>query len=508
MALWRILRDAANQYPKGIAVTSGGRDYTYAELDDLVERVATGLRFQGLGPTDRLLTVLGNTIEHLALILGCFRAGVVAVPMAAGLISTQIRYALRTSGARGIAAARGTLANVFSDSDLLRPDITISVGDPNPARWMIPWEVIEAGPGDSPEQPDPKLDHLGLILFTSGTTSRPKAVTHTQNRMARRSAAFAHEVGLTAADVAFVVHPIGRPLTLLGQILGTFKAGGRVVLHDGGASGFWRAYATGVPKTFVITLPWMASSVLEDPAAETVDHSRLRLWMAGGDAVPPELQVRFKSITGRPIVEMCGMTEAGFYALNPTVGSVRIGSMGRPMRGVEVRIIDPEGTDVPRGSIGEILLRSPDLMAGYWNDTAATFNVIREGWLYTGDLARMDCEGFLWFAGRTRDLINRGGRKVAPPMVEEALAKHPAVKRAVVVGAPAPVGQVPFAFLALQPGAACPCNSSLRDWLADKLDPPEVPDDFLVIDEWPLTYQGKVDRARLGWIAANGGIPV
>lgn len=506
MSLWRILRDAASQYPNRIAATARGTDYTYAELDELVERVAAGLRFQGLVPADRLLTVLGNTMEHLSLLLGCFRAGLVAVPMVPGLISAQLRYALRTSGARGIAAAPGTLANVLSDK--LRPDVTISVGDPNPARWMIPWEVIESGPGESPEPPDPQLDHLGLILFTSGTTSRPKAVTHTQSRMARRSAAFAHEVGLTSADVALVAHPVGRPLPLLGQVLGTFKAGGRVVLHDAGVSGFWQAYAEGPPKTFVITLPGMAGSLLADPAAGAVDHSRLRLWMAGGDAVPPDLQARFKSLTGRPIVEMCGMTEAGFYALNPTVGAVRTGSMGRPMRGVEVRIIGPDGADVPRGSTGEILLRSPDLMVGYWNDTAETFKAVRDGWLHTGDLARMDGEGFLWFAGRTGDLINRGGRKVAPPMVEEALATHPAVKRAVVVGTPAPVGQVPFAFLALQNGAECPCHASLRDWLADKLDPPEVPDGFLVIDEWPLTYQGKVDRARLGWIAANGGLPV
>jgi acyl-CoA synthetase (AMP-forming)/AMP-acid ligase II len=506
MALWRVLRDAAARHPHRVAVTAEGRDYTYAELDGLVERVAAGLAFQGLTAPDRLLTVLGNTVPHLGLLLGCFRAGLVAVPMATGVIPAQVRYALQTATVRGIAAPPALLAAVLDGHEDLRPDVVVSVGDPPPR--TIPWEVVREGPGDAPPPPDTRTDHLGLVLFTSGTTSRPKAVAHTQDRMARRSAAFADAVGMTAADVAFVAHPVGRPLTLLGQVIGTLRAGGRVVLHDGGAAGFWPAYAAGPPKTFIITIPGMLAGLLADPAAAGADHAGLRLWMAGGDVVPPDLHDRFRAATGRPVVEMCGMTEVGFYALNPPGGPARVGSMGRPMPGVAIRLVAADGADVPRGAVGQVLLRSADMMVGYWNDTATTFQSIREGWLYTGDLARMDDDGFLWFAGRLRDQINRGGWKVAPPMVEGALAAHPAVARAVVVGAPAPVGQVPFAFLALRPGADRPDDAALRAWLADRLDPLEIPERFAVIGEWPLTYQGKIDRDRLGWMAANGGLPV
>lgn len=507
MSLWRILRDAAARWPDAVAVTAGGRDYTYADLADRVERVAAGLRFQGLGPGDRVVTVLGNTIDHLALLFGCFRAGLVAVPMAPWSIPAQVRYAVRTSGARGVVAGPAALAAVFDGHDEIRPDVTVTVGDPDPPRGVLPWEIVEAGPGDVPPPPDPAVDHLGLIVYTSGTTSRPKAVVHTQDRMARRATVFADEIGLTPADVAYTVLGISRPIVLLGQVVATFRAGGRVVLADATAPGpFWAGYAAGPPKTFVVSNPGLVAALFADPAAAGFDHSHLRLWVVGGDATSPATHARFRAATGRDLIEMCGMTETGFYAINPPAGPVRVGSIGRVLRGVDVRLVGPDGRDVPAGEVGEIRLRSPELMVGYWNDTAETFRVVRDGWLHTGDLARADADGYLWFVGRTSDMICRGGFKVAPPMVEDALAGHPAVARAVVVPAPDPVcGQVPFAFLALRPGAARPPDADLRAWLADKLDALSVPAGFAVVADWPLTYQGKLDRPRLAWMAANGG---
>lgn len=507
MALWRILRDAAVRHPDRVALTIRDRDFTYAELDCAVEWVAAGLRFQGLGTADRVVTVLGNTIEHLTLLLGCYRAGLVTVPMAPWSIPAHIRYAVRTSGARGIVAPTHLLNTVFDGHEEIRPDVTVTVGDPDPPRGVMPWEIIEAGPGDAPEPPDPKVDHLGLIVYTSGTTSRPKAVVHTQDRMARRAAAFAEEVGLTADDVAFVAHQICRPLPLLAQVIATLQVGGRMVLHDGLTKGFWKAYAAGPPKTFVITLPAVTVELLADPAAATVDHSHLRLWLAGGDSVSAELQTKFHAATGKNLVEMCGMTETGFYAINSTKGPVRVGSIGREMKGISIRIVDAAGNDVQPGEVGEILLKTPEVMVGYWNDTAETFRVIREGWLHTGDLARRDADGYLWFAGRSKDMINRGGQKVAPPMVEAALAEHPAIASAVVVPTPdATCGQVPFGFLALRPDAERPTDVDLKAWLADKLEPASIPVGFAVVTEWPRTYENKLDRARLAWMAANGGV--
>ncbi|MCC9607711.1 acyl--CoA ligase [Blastopirellula sp. JC732] len=509
MALWRVLRDAASRFPDRIAVTAGGRDYTYADLDDRVERVAAGLRFQSLGPSDRVVTVLGNSIEHLTLLLGCFRASLVAVPLAPWTPAVHIRYVLRTSVARGFVASPAMLETVLEGQDDLRPDVTITIGDPNPPHRILPWEIVEAGPSDPPDPPDPRRDHLALIVYSSGTTSRPKGVVHTQERLALRVASFTKEIQLTESDVALVVQQLSRPLPLFGQVLASFQVGGRVVLHEGQAKGFWETYQAEPRATFVVAIPALTRELLANPAAATADHSKLRLWLSGGDAVSAALQTKFQLTTGRDLIEICGMTEAGFYAMNPASGPARIGSIGRPLEGIQVRLIDPMGNEVGPDEVGEILLETPGVMVGYWNDTAETFRVLRNGWLHTGDLARRDADGFLWLAGRLRDMINRGGRKIAPPMVEAALGEHPAVLQAVVVGAPdVECGQVPFAFLMLRPGAVLPTDVEWSHWLADKLELAAIPVGYATVEEWPLTYQGKLDRARLVWMAENGGAPV
>ncbi|WP_020475505.1 class I adenylate-forming enzyme family protein [Zavarzinella formosa] len=509
MALWRIIREAAVRFPDRIAVSVGEQHITYTQLDDLVERVAAGLRFQGLGESDRVITFLGNTIEHLGLLLGCFRAGLVAVPLAPWSIPAQIRHAVRSSGARGIVAPTATLRAVFEGHEELRPEVMVTVGDLNPPPPVLPWEIIEAGPGQSPTEPDPRLDHLAMIVYTSGTTNRPKAVIHTQNRMARRALAFADDTGLTSEDVAFVAAGICRPMILLGQIMPMCRAGGRCVMIESPKPGlFWSAYKSRPPKTYVMTGTGTTDALFANPAARDADHSALRLWIAGGDIVPKGLHGRFRETTGRDLVEMSGMTETGFFAINPLSGPVRPGSCGRLMRGVEIRLLGPDGHEAPAGEAGEIAIRSNDLMFGYWNDTAETFRVLREGWLHTGDLARIDDDGFLWHLGRAQNIINRGGRRISPTIIEQALSHHPAITRAVVVPAPDTAsGQVPFAFMTLRAGHDRPDEAGLKAWLADQLDTCSMPEGFAYIDEWPLTYHGKLDRARLTWIAANGGEP-
>ena len=171
-----------------------------------------------------------------------------------------------------------------------------------------------------------------------------------------------------------------------------------------------------------------------------------------------------------------------------------------------MRLTARDGSDVPPGEVGHIVVRTPDLMVGYWNDTLQTHRVLRDGWLDTGDLARADEDGYLWFVGRDKDMIARGGAKVAPAMVEEALAAHPAVASAAVVGVSDPrYGQLPFAFYGLRPGSADPGAEGLRAWAAARLDAPSVPAGFAAIGRWPVTDQGKLDRSRLQWMAEAGG---
>jgi acyl-coenzyme A synthetase/AMP-(fatty) acid ligase len=204
---------------------------------------------------------------------------------------------------------------------------------------------------------------------------------------------------------------------------------------------------------------------------------------------------------------MLGMTEVGFYAISPARGEARVGSVGRLMQGCVARIVDELGSEVPQGEVGELLVRTPNTMFGYWNDTMGTFRAFSDLWIRSGDLGRFDADGYLWLVGRAKLMISRGGFKVAPPMVEDALRSHPAVQDAVVVAQSHPQqNQVPFAFYQLREGAADPGARALAEWLEPRVDSTSIPDGFARVDRWPVTAQGKVDRSRLTWLAEMGGV--
>jgi acyl-coenzyme A synthetase/AMP-(fatty) acid ligase len=225
----------------------------------------------------------------------------------------------------------------------------------------------------------------------------------------------------------------------------------------------------------------------------------------GGDKCPAAVHALVADVVRKPLLEICGMTETGFYCICPPHGPRKPGSIGQAMVGVAVRIVTASGADTAPGEVGRILVRTPDMMVGYWNDTLATHRMLTSGWLDTEDLAWADEEGFLWFAGRQKDMISRGGFKVAPALVEEAILAHPGVATAAVVGASDErQGQVPVAFYELRPGAVDPNAEALTAWTAARVEPLSVPVRFYRVDRWPRTAQGKLDRARLVWMADFG----
>jgi acyl-coenzyme A synthetase/AMP-(fatty) acid ligase len=344
-----------------------------------------------------------------------------------------------------------------------------------------------------------------LILYTSGTTSAPKGVAHTQRRLSYRVDLWVEEMELTEDDATIVAPDLGRPVILMGQVLPMFRTGGHLSLASPDPAAFWAAYAAQGKTTYTFTPAGMVPALLGHPAARTVSHDSLRYWICGGDRALPVAHQLARDVLGKPLREMLGMTEVGFIAISPE-RDARAGSVGRPMQGCAVRVVDDVGSDVPQGEVGELFIRTPNTMFGYWNDTIGTFRAFSDLWIRSGDLGRLDEDGCLWIVGRAKLMISRGGMKVAPPMVEDALRTHPAVKDAVVVAQSHPLqNQVPYAFYQLIEGAADPGADALVEWLRPLLDSASIPDGFSRIDRWPMTAQGKVDRPRLTWIAENGG---
>lgn len=504
MHLDDVLIETAARFPHRIAVTCGDTDLTYTELNARVDRTASAFRNLGLVPGDRLVYQLHNfRPETIVTLFAALRAGLTVVPIAVRQAPAQLAYVLKHCAARAWVTEEEFLQRT-EPAQRAGPEWIITVGAP--VAGTIPFAALPAEPARELPRGLGSEDTIGLIVYTSGTTSRPKGVAHTQRRLSYRVELFTEEMGFTEDDATVVVHEIGRPIIFMGQVLAMVRVGGRLSLpRSGDPEAFWAAYRALGNTSYTITVPGFAQTLLAHPAARTVPHTALRYFICGGDRVLPALHAQARAVLGKPVFELCGMTEVGFYAITPPRGEIRPGSVGRPMLGCQVRIVDELGGQVPAGETGEILVRTPNTMFGYWNDTLGTFRAFTDLWIRTGDLARFDADGYLWYVGRAKLMISRGGFKVAPPMVEDALREHPAILEAAVVGQSDPVqGQVPFAFYELRAGAPDPGAAALREWLRPRVDAASTPDTYVRVAQWPMTAQGKLDRSRLTWLAETG----
>lgn len=493
MPITHILESAAARSPGSIAFQTADTVVTYGALAEQAARLAGGFAQLGLVPGDRMAVLLPNSAELVATALAAWRRGLILVPLSSEYAPQQHAHILADTGARALVvtpALHGAIPAAALDA--LSVCITTGADIPGCIRHagLLNANPLPSGGGD----PDP----LGLIVYTSGTTGRPKGIAHTQARLAARAATFVHEMPLTADDVALTVFPAIRPLCLVHQFLAMLHAGGAMVLAGRPESGaFWRLYRQTHP-TYSLVMPSYLRKLMEDPAAAAADHSRLRFLISAGDQPGPELFRMVRDSTGRPLLNLFGMTETGALFLQPLDGADKPGAMGRPVDGVEGRIIGPDGRNAGVNTPGRLLVRSPNMMLGYWNDTLGTHRAMGSGWLETSDIARVDADGDYWFVGRAADVIVRNAVNVSSAMVVEALTEHPAVHEAALVGVrDALAGQAPVAFYRLRADKADPGAEALLAWVAARVDTESVPVRCLRLEQLPLTPQGKLDRAQL-----------
>jgi len=250
--------------------------------------------------------------------------------------------------------------------------------------------------------------------------------------------------------------------------------------------------------TYTFGLPSMVQLLIEEQARKPRQISSLGTFLAGGDAVPETLQQRFRALFGVPLREIFGMTEIGPGMLNPA-DAIRSGSLGKPFDRVEVRVVDGDGKDVAAGQIGELAVRSPAKFVGYWDYPTATQEAVRDGWFYTGDFARRDADGYLWFEGRKKEIIVRDGINISPQEVEEALYRHPAVLEVGVIGLPDRVparGEQVVAFVSLRHGMVAD-QKDLMECALRHLADFKVPQRIVFADSLPKGITGKVQRRAL-----------
>jgi acyl-CoA synthetase (AMP-forming)/AMP-acid ligase II len=494
-----MLTEARRRAPDKVALWFGERSWTYAGLDDATDRVAANLSAAGVRAGDRVAVFLPNCPELVLGYFACFKLGAAAVPLNYRYRQAEARYALEHSGSTGL-IVHESLAGEVTGLPLAAMGVGrryLAGGEAPPG--FLPFDSLLAAGGDAPA-PAFDEDQAAAVLYTSGSTARPKGVTYSHATLWQACLIQCETFRFTPADVQLVSTAACHAAAFTGQLLPSVYAGGTSVLaHLPSPSQVADAIARrGVTRV------QMQPATLEDLVEYLEAHpgSDLASWRcctAGGDIVPLELHRRFRKATGLDITELYGMTEVLSCITNPPFGVKKAGSVGLPAARTSVRLADDHDRDVPPGGTGELLVRSPAMMVGYWDDPAATAEALRGGWMHTGDLARRDDDGYYWFVGRKKEIIIRGGSNISPLEVEEVLDEHPAVHLSCVVGLPDPrLGEVVAAYVALRDGVTVPPTADeLRRFVGERLAAYKIPERVTILPELPLNPTGKVDRKRL-----------
>lgn len=499
-----ILESAAREHPGRDALVFEGERITYAELDRRASRVAAGLTAVGIGRGGHVALCCPNRPEFVIGYYGILKAGATVVTVSALLKSGEIAYQLADSGAVALIAYGGPVGGLGAE---VRKAAARVPGCRHV--WMIDGEAGERGFGEllagegAAWGVDTGHDDTAVILYTSGTTGQPKGAELSHGNIMMNVAALARERTLNLERPATLIalplfHIFAQTCLMhLGLYLGAtlvllqrFEARKAVdlILAERVAS------FSGVPTMFRAMLDEPTLSAEESAALGAM----LKVANSGGASLAPEMQKRFADRFGVAMVDGYGCTETSPVACFFHAGmAYRPGSCGKAMFGVQLRVIDGDGHPLPAGEVGELCVKGHGVMKGYWKRPEDTARAIRDGWYHTGDLARIDEEGYVYIVGRLKELIIRGGFNVYPAEVEAALMMHPDVGMAAVFGVPHEThGEEIMAVVSPRPGAALAADA-LREWAREQMAAYKYPRIVEVRQELPLGPTGKVLKRDL-----------
>lgn len=476
--------------------STGVTGWSYDEMLSATQRIAGGLRELGVREGDRVVLHMRNCADWLFAYFGILSAGGIVVPTITSYREDELTYVVNHTEARHIvtdAEGYGTARTCRS----AQPLTAVVSGDTRdlPGGVHALKDLGSSAPISGTRRRKP--DDLAMIMYTSGTTSRPKGVCMTHENVIFAAESNAEYVRMDHTDRHVVVLPLFHVNALLVQTLASFVAGGAVIVADRfSASRYWRSVRRyGATRASLVT-PAIRALLAQPPDPQDANHG-LRWIYFGLPLSEPEHRAFEQRFRVR-LIEVWGMTET--FALGtrmPMYGPSRFGCIGTPQRGVECRIADEDGRDVPPGAEGELLVRVQTMMPGYYRDPEATASAIRDGWLRTGDLARYDDDGFFYFIDRLKDVIKRDGENVAAAEVERVLGAHPSVAESAVIGLPDPFHyEKVVAFVQCKPGCRV-AAAELLDFCRERLARFKVPERVEVLDDFPRTAIGKIQKASL-----------
>jgi oxalate---CoA ligase len=495
-----ILELWASARPEAPAILAAGRPaLSYAGLRAEIEAVTGQLRDQGIDRHDRVALVLPNGPE-LATAFLCVAAAAVAAPLNPALSRHEFELSLRELGVRAALLPEGAsaaLRDLAPELGVAVLDVRVDSGAPA-GQFRI--EAARDGRTGNARSPAADPDDVALVLQTSGTTARPKTVPLRHCHLAASAHHVATTLRLGPDDRCLNVMPLFHIHGIEACLLAPLSVGGSVYCAAGFHALRFFAELTESEATWYSAVPTIHQSVLSraERNAERIRATHLRFIRSSSAALPPSVSRELEATFGVPVIEAYGMTEAAHQmASNPLPpGERRPGTVGLAA-GPEVGIMDTSGRLLPSGSVGEIVVKGPNVFAGYEHRPDANADGFAEGWFRTGDQGVIDVAGYVTITGRIKELINRGGEKIAPREIDDVLLEHEAVRQAVAFAIPHPLlGEAVGAAVVLRDGARV-TERELLAFVADRLAPFKVPSIFRIVDELPRGATGKVQRLQM-----------
>jgi acyl-CoA synthetase (AMP-forming)/AMP-acid ligase II len=502
-----FLKLSAGRYPdRPCFVFGDGSEQTFAETHSRVNRLAGALAAAGVAKGDRVAIVATDSTGYVEVLLACMKLGATYVPLNNRLQADELLTLLRRAEPRALF----TSSRYLETCRQLTPQVP-SIGllaafDGEPTPGVAGFEELVASGSDiEPDVPVGDDDVLGLA-FTSGTTGLPKGVLQSQRMVKSLVVNMSIDYEIVPDEFRYTASPIFH---IAGQAM--------ILMH------VWRGFPTLVLPQFqpdavlswmqsgrltgAFLVPTMVSTLLEHPRVSAGSYENLRSIIYGGAPMSPALLRRAMDVFGCDFINAFGAaTEGGLQSVLSSADHRRalagaphlLGSIGKPAFGVELRIVDETGADVRHGEVGEIITRSDPVMTGYLEMPEETSHAVRDGWFWGGDLARMDENGYLYLAGRSKDMIIRGGENIYPVEIETILADHPSVAQVAVVGRPDEHwGEVVVAFVTGAPAGDAPDPEALREHCRTRLAAYKVPAEVRVVDALPLNASGKILKRTL-----------
>ena len=486
MNVSEIINAAANLHAERAIIHFDGKSTTYQEFLDLVRRLAAAFTARGVKPNDRVMILAKNSPEWIASYFAALACGGVAVPVNPALTASEVSYIVEHSRPTVIMTDPETAPSLRD-----RVPHVITLG--SEGSWK---EIV---PSQAPLQTvlSRKTDDLAVIFYTSGTTGRPKGVMLSHGAVAANASMVHALYGLSPSDRTLVTGSLSFIYSIMTNCTSAISSGATIYLlerfHPEHAlraiEGQRITIFMGVPTMYVMMLGWAKD--------KSVDTSSIRLAVCSGASLPWNLLLAVRERFAWTLLDLWGMTEGTPITSYAPPEEPRQDSCGHPLEGCGVRVEDADGRDAEAGTVGEVLLSGPPVMMGYYDNPGATTETLQDGWVRTGDLGKLDEDGFLYIVGRKKDLIIRGGANIYPTEVEDVLYGHAAVSECAVIGRPDEVyGEIVEAVIVLSEGTSA-TPADLRLHCSVRLAEYKIPATFEIVDALPKGPTGKILKREL-----------